>query len=457
MGTLYVDTGGNAANSGSSDNNAADLTGVSWAAAGAVVTLDAGTILTGVVTAGATQSTINLAGATNTGGTIFFITATAGSGGASPTVTVDTAPTGGPGPGWSIGGRYLWPSGAGVNVLERCLGLGDNSAPDILIWNQTPASKTVTFLTSRNAGNSTKGEVILRRKTGVRPVIQITNTTVCFTITNNYWRLEGFEFQQNGASGNVNNLSGVGIVVYDCKVSDGGGNGINSTAAGTRILFSEVSGCTGSGIANSSTDYVNYGNYVHDNTADGYLYSATTARGLTLNCISDSNAGQGIYIFGALTGGTGNNQIIIGNTVYGNSASGLRVTDADVNLSLFGNIFMNNGDAAGEYNIQIAAGSAELLSEHGYNCFNTAGAGGSANLLNLTANSTEITTDPLFTNAAGGDFSLGSSSPCKATGFPGQFLGANLGYMDMGAVQRQEAGGGAGGGAVFGAVGGVVA
>ena len=110
------------------------------------------------------------------------------------------------------------------------------------------------------------------------------------------------------------------------------------------------------------------------------------------------------------------------------------------------NIFSENGNAAGEFNVEWVSGAAEYVSFHGWNVFYHSGGGGGANLSGLTVNaqvaSSEFTTDPAFTNAAGGDFSIGSTSPAKATGYPGAFLGGSTGYLDIGAVQRQEAGGG---------------
>ena len=49
----------------------------------------------------------------------------------------------------------------------------------------------------------------------------------------------------------------------------------------------------------------------------------------------------------------------------------------------------------------------------------------------------DLTSDPLLVDPANGDFRLKAGSPCKATGFPGQFLGGSLGYLDMGAVQMR--------------------
>ena len=48
MGTLYIDTGGSATNSGSSDQNAADLSGSAATVAASVVTLDGSPDLTNV-------------------------------------------------------------------------------------------------------------------------------------------------------------------------------------------------------------------------------------------------------------------------------------------------------------------------------------------------------------------------------------------------------------------------
>lgn len=446
MGTLYADTGGNAANSGSTDNTS-PLTGTTaTATASTTVTLDAGTDLSTVVTSGATQSTINLAGTSVGNRTIFWISGTAGSLGATPTVTVDTAVTCA-GVAWRIGGQYLWPSAATVNVMEGCLGLGDNSAPDKLIFNQAPATKTVTYLTSRVAGNSTKGKVYIVGKAGALRVLNVTNTSQVLTIGHGYWHVENIEGQQNGASGNCfGGASGSNIVYLNCKCSDSGAAGFVIANSGN-VLMSESSGCLTSGVTLAGTgtvDYTLYGNYVHDNTGDGMLLQGTAPGGKVIGNIIDTNSGRGILLSGA-TAANAVPGLVVNNTVFGNLDSGLEITDADGQFFVYNNIFKDNGNAGTEYNWEQVAGTGERLGTHGYNCFNISGGIGGGNLLNVTADATDITTDPSFTNAAAGDFSLGSSSPCKATGYPGQFLGGNLGYMDMGAVQRQEAGGGAAG------------
>lgn len=433
MGILYADTGGNAANSGSTDNTS-PLTGTTaTATASTTVTLDAGTVLTSVVTSGPTQSTINLAGTSNGNRTIYWITGTAGSGGATPTVTIDAAVTCA-GVAWRIGGQYLWPSGAGVNVMEGALGLG--LAQDILQFNNSPATKTVVYLTARQVGDSTKGQVIIRGKAGTRPVLNITNTVACLTLGQQFWHIENLELQQNGASGNAITTSNGAIGVFNVKISDAGAAGLAASAGGSRCSLCEVSGVGTSGLTSSSQDFLYFGNYIHDNAGDAVLVSSTSVRGNILFNILDTNAGRGVFLSGATTSAVISPVTIYSNTIYGNGDSGIEATDQDTLMVTTNNILKDNGNAGTEYNYEQVAGMAEFISSHRYNCFNIGGGAGGGNVLNLTLDATEITTDPLFVDAANGDFRLNTGSPCLATGFPGQFLGGPLGYLDMGAVQR---------------------
>lgn len=441
MGTLYIDTGGAATNSGSSDNNAADLSGTGDATvAASVVTLTAGTDLSGVVTtAGATQSSIYLAQATNTNQKIFWITATAGSGGATPTVTVSVAPTGVTGSNWAIGGRFVLTPAS----WEAAVRAGDE-----VVINNSPATATADLLTTRVAGNNTDGFIKVRGKSGSRPVLTVSNTTqVIEQGAFVSWMFSNLELVQQGASGNVitQNSNASNCHYYNLKISDGGGIGIQAEAGNTRFMASEITNVTGIAyFCGNSAAIILHGNYIHDCSSESTQFSGTTTTLFATNNILDTNAGRGFYI-----SGTPSAPIVVclyGNTVYGCGNSGYESNDADISATMLNNIFSENGNAAGEYNVEYATGTAERLGFHAWNVFHHSGGGGGANLLNLTVNSqvasSEFTTDPSFTNAAGGDFSIGSSSPAKATGYPGVFLGGSTGYLDIGAVQRQEAGGG---------------
>ena len=440
MGTIYVDTGGAATNSGSTDQNTANLSGTGDATvSGSVVQLTAGTDLSGVVTtAGATQSSIYLAQATNTNQKIFWITAKDD---ALDQVTVSVAPTGITGSNWAIGGRFVW-TAASIEAAVR--------AGDTIILNNSPASAAADWITTRVAGDSTSGYITLKGKSGVRPVVTVTNTLQCieagaFVL----WKFENVELAQQGASGNVVTTNGAaaGLLFYNVKVSDGGSYGLSLSGGGNRTVACEVTGVTLGIAQGNSTSSAHVGNYIHDVSVDGILISVTTPVVVLLNNIVDTAAGRGIYLSGGPT--SVNISSIIGNTIYGCGDSGLEVADADAMVFLLNNIFAENGNAAGEYNIEWVAGNAELVSFHAWNVFYHSGGGGGANLSGLTVNaqvaSSEFTTDPGFTNAAGADFSISSTSPAKAAGFPGVFLGAGCtGYLDIGAVQRQEPSGGIG-------------
>lgn len=413
MGTIYVDTGGSATNSGSTDQNAANLSGAAATDVTTVLTLDGSPDLSGIVTSGATQSTIYLAAATVANRKIFWITAADD---VLKTVTVDTAPALTAGTSaWAIGGRFVWTPAS----IEGSLRAGD-----VVTLNNSPASTTADWITCRTAGDATSGRITVKGMAGSRPAITNTSTTQCVEGGSQArWKFENLEFIQQGASGSVTQSMGQGVLMYNIKVSDGGGSGINQ-GDDFYLIASEITGVGGDGYVLSGTGGLHaIGNYIHDCTGDGIEITSNVRSALTHNII-DTCAGRGIYFSNSSTTSLVNT--LNGNTVYGCGNSGLEVADADQTMLLVNNIFSENGDAAGEFNVEWAAGTAELLSFHAWNVFYHSGGGGGANLSNLTVNaqvaSSEFTTDPAFTDAAGGDFSIGSTSPAKAAGFPGQFL-----------------------------------
>jgi hypothetical protein len=135
MGILHIDTAGSVNNSGSSDNNAADLTVTVDAsyAGGATVQLSGNPDLSGVITSGENQSAINFPDATNANMKVFWITAKDDA--ATPnTITLHAAPTGltaGTSTG-NIGGRMVW-TPANVEAALR--------AGDIVEFNNSPAAR----------------------------------------------------------------------------------------------------------------------------------------------------------------------------------------------------------------------------------------------------------------------------------------------------------------------------
>lgn len=422
MGGIFIDTGGSATNSGSRDANVAALSGAAATVAGAVVSLltDNPDLSSVDATEGsATQDRIYINDATNANIKSFRIVAKDNTAGVK-TVTVHVAPTGVVSSAWAIGGRYAAPAGNGLNLLD-----GAFLAGDVITVNNSPAAATVDWVTGRTAGSTAGGPITVKGATGTRPVINITNTTQCIEGGSQVqWKIENLELDQDGASGNVVATAGNGFIGYNVKVSDGGGVGFTAaTAVGTRFIGNAVSGVGSDAITLAGNSIV-HGNYLHDVTGMGVNCAATGTSIFSFNVI-DTCGAQGISLSGAfssLAGVMG----VLSNTVYGCGNSGLEITDADANIALLNNIFSENGNAAGEFNVEWVAGDAEKVSFHAWNVFFHSGGGGGANLSNLTANAqvaaSEFITDPAFTDAAGGDFSIGSASPAKATGYPGLFL-----------------------------------
>lgn len=430
--TIYVDTGGATTNSGSTDNNTATVSsassGFTAAVSGTTVTFSGNTDLSGVSADG--SQTIYIADATNSNQKIFRITAV--DDGAN-TVTVDTAPTGTiAASAWAIGGRFVWTKSAITAAVKAGWTVQFNNSP--------AAASGASLIDISNDGNSTNGPIRWIGKAGAKRTLSGSGAGLIGGSGRSGHYFSNLELSNSGSNPlDFSNFSH--IILDDVKVS-AASNG--TTLNNGLVINCEFSGCSSPALTISNNGSVRYfGNYIHDNSSHGFSSESTSEGSTFVNNIFDTNAGRGYYN----QSGSSGVQVSMfwGNTVYGGGNSGFESTSGNLFGPMINNIFSENGNAAGEYNVEMTAGGDWLI--HRYNNFYHSGGGGAANLLNITAGSTEPTTDPTFTDAANADFSIGSSSPAKAAGWPGAFLGAgSTGYLDIGAVQRQEAGSSGGGG-----------
>lgn len=423
---IYVNTGGSATNSGSTDTASATKTGAAATVSGSVVSLDGSPDLSGIPTDG--SATIYINDATNANQKIFKITAVDD---ALNTVTTDIAPTGVTSSSWAIGGQFVYTPAS----IEGALATGW-----IMDIGNTPASRSgAAFLTCRASGGSASGFITVRGKSGVdHPALVITDTSnVIAQNSQTFWKFKNLTITQQGASGNA--VSGSAAFVFeDVTFDDCGGASIIASNS-IRMFKCQISGSDSDGIQGGNEKQVIIGCYIHDNDVEGIEASQANPVGLIAFNIIDTCGGKGIKLSGATTNAT-HGMNILHNTIYGCGDSGLEIADADTIVNWPGNILQDNGDAAGEFNAEWAAGAAEYVGYHDYNCLYHQGVGGGANLSGVTVQTNEITTDPQFVDAANGDFRLKAASPCRAASFPGQFLGggSSKGYIDMGAVQRRE-------------------
>lgn len=408
MGTLYIDTGGSATNSGSTDQNAANLTGTAATVAGSVVSLDGSPALSGLVISGPTQSAIHINDATNANRKIFWITAFDDVG---KTITVDVAPTGVASSVWAIGGRHVLTNAS----IEGALRGGDTA-----IFNNSPAPQATALWTFRNSATGPTGFAKIKGKTGVRPVLTCTSTAnVVNCSQTNSW-LDNLELVQQGGSGAAVSLSSSGCIVYNVKISQAGGDGISHIGGHCRLINCEIAGVGGSGINCTTTAILLvFGCYIHDLTGSGIVNSSTVPAIIVASCIIDTCAGRGMLFSGATTNQS-HHILVIGCTVYGCGDSGIEVTDQDTAAVLLNTLFQNNGNAAGESNVEWVAGTAESISFHGWNLFyNNSGADPPINFtVNAQVAGSELTTDPFFQDPVNGNFSLLAGSPAINAGSP---------------------------------------
>ena len=159
-----------------------------------------------------------------------------------------------------------------------------------------------------------------------------------------------------------------------------------------------------------------------------------------IRCIAAKNKAGGTYngfnLDAALSNTTMN-----GCVAYDNSGSGVALTGTYESALMLNNILALNGG----YGITFGTTQRNAAPVWNYNAFysNTSGA---RNNVTAGANDVTLTGDP-FTNGASGDFSLnntaGAGAACRAAGYPGVFInGLTTGYIDLGAAQHQDSGGG---------------
>lgn len=455
--TYFIDTGGCNTGSTTQCSGTTDSATASASGASATITCSATTGPGATPGCSITGSAGQLAGIAVDGSQALFVNCgtNANSQKTFPVVSVDNVtglvgttgtPTGctAATSDWGIGGRVISPGGTTVMSFVAALRAGD-----IVQFNNTPATRTTgPYITGLTAGSSA-GVIKIIGKTGVRPVLQMTGNGSAISFGNQSdWWLENVEVKSACTSGGVisgTNTNAPTIVNVLVSASGVACPGIVDQGASTRIMFSEFTGLGGDAISwTGGFGKLYYGNYIHGNTGNGITNSNSgNLAGVMINNVISGNTGRGIFYSGAPTD---QSQVVSlhQNVIYNNGASGVEVSDADAEISMLNNIFMNNGDAAGEFNVKWSAGSADTFGIHQYNVYfhsNCQGSntGGPSCVSGLTPGSTELTSDPLFVNAGSGNFALQSTSPAKGVGYPGTLLNLpSTGFASIGTFQVQS-------------------
>jgi hypothetical protein len=262
------------------------------------------------------------------------------------------------------------------------------------------------------------------------------------------WKLENIKFTHSSSGTGFSNYGIIGNIEEDISqyghfgtnlIVDLNGTdhiGIQLAGAISVEIRNSGGGAAGTGVgllcSNSGGPYV--GCYVDGVRGDGFRAVSINS---FVNCIARNCGRDGFRINAA--GGAAAGGAVVNCTANNNTGSGIKIMTniLSMSYSIYNCIFSNNG----AYGIDFADGTTALNDRRkrfvDYNCLynNTSGARNG-----VSAGSNDVTTNPTFTDAAGENYSVGTNM--KALGFPGAIRGSSsTGYVDLGAVQRQESAG----------------
>jgi hypothetical protein len=276
--------------------------------------------------------------------------------------------------------------------------------------------------------NATRGDL------GTAPLLQASGISAFTMIIAGGGGSTIVNVNMDGAGLGTSRGINTGGSVYKCKAENFTNNAF-TTSSTSVCYFCEATGCS----TNEPFDQVNaVGCIAHDNTFIGFGLGAGT---YIINCISESNSGAASDGFAFSASAT--RSVCMNCVAYNNGRDGFRC-DADAVFLI--NCIAEDNAGWGFNDLNQAAiifdacsgfsnGSGEI----------TIGTGKLARSIDF-----DTTASSAFTDAANGDFSLnntaGAGADQRGAGKPGPYLNAlTTGYLDRGAAQHQDAGGGGGG------------
>lgn len=291
---------------------------------------------------------------------------------------------------------------------------------------------TISRRTITQTGNATHLSVTAANRINLNNcVFRNSNSTKNEVFTSSVATTIRFENCVIGHAGGTDCPKSVGIrsaSAYTCVLWNTSalrltGTGINLTNSVLEMYGSEISRCGGNGVTSVSGSVFMDGSIISHNTGDGIKFSAVPTRVLIRHSTVHANSGAGIDMAGA--NNTAPQVIIINNQITANGAYGVTLPGTaphftTIEFNNFGNASDSTNNTSGTLNGQTLPGSNTTIA-------------------------------PGYTDASAGTRNFGIASAAKATGFPASSATVAAGqtgstsYVDIGAVQRQESGGGAAG------------
>ncbi|MGV3723631.1 MAG: right-handed parallel beta-helix repeat-containing protein, partial [Actinomycetota bacterium] len=359
---------------------------------------------------------------------------------------------------WAIGGQRASIGGTDSRKLfDNNSGNGD-AMPGWVIELQNGHAETISSnIRMRRAGNQTDGPIILRgvKNAATRPVLTCDFDAVGLTLTHyciarafdlvntNVTKSASVGFHADG--GTVEDVgisdfwkglrsSGVGVPfqALGCELVNITSHGMEISTGGARVLACRLKTIGGDGISASGNDY------------SGTL--------LISDCLITGVTGDGIRITATGTRSDRATGLLIErNTIEDCDGDGIEITATPANAvqvlrhgALLNNLLSN----CGGYGVNFSGSGMTLAILDGLgfhicnnNTYNNTS--GAYNPSLTAADYGDPQLDPQYVNAAGDDYGIGTN--LKALGFPDGNLGrsgSTRSYVDIGAAQREEAGGG---------------
>lgn len=223
----------------------------------------------------------------------------------------------------------------------------------------------------------------------------------------------GFEISGQSLAQNVhsNNSSGSANRHAMRIVSNRGGIAVNC----------ELQSANGNAIFLENDGQKVFGSYLHDSTTCINITGPYSMAAFNVLDTCTTGISWGAFDYAGA---------IIFNTLYSGTTGISGGTNNSYSMLIWANLIDS-------FTTGISLDAVEDSNLYDYNNYNN----NTTDTSNVTKGPNATAVDPEFTDAAGGDFSVGTN--VKATAFPGAFNGSSTtGYLDQGAVQRQEPAGG---------------
>jgi len=303
----------------------------------------------------------------------------------------------------------------------------------------TPSGPSYGTKTRLVGYNTVRGDIAIGGL--ARPIVKTTAAVVAMTLTASGYSVENIEFDGNstGTQGMVVS-AGYDNQFYNCRAHGFTAEGAQEGGTGgCGFISCEIDHCAGSSyavkIANGGILYSS----VHDNTKSGVGGSGSGVRVIGNLIFNNTGAStDGVTVDGLAW-------TIQHNDIYNNGRHGIYLGTYDIKIDVSNNIMTGNGQSSGTgYGLKTNATTARFDVGFHHNAYFNNKTGATSGNTVAGLGDVTLTADPY--TSAGTDFTLnnaaGAGAVLRGTGGFATPGGLGVNYIDIGALQHQDSGGG---------------